>query len=174
MNVISDQGLLDRIGQLTSVLTGFFVAALVAIAAFTLDNSALDEEISVGKVFDNSATEGEPGLTRREYVCYMFGYLVGVSFVLSAISVLLVSFSNQFRFIYSYAADVLIFENGLISKECALTGWKFLLVFFTVFLFVHVVFVSLRGIFYLMYKLYEKKSVISKKPGRMPLDPPPD
>ena len=177
MNVISDEGLLDRIGQLTSVLTGFFVAALVAISAFTMENSALDEEITVGKVFDFDPDDNSKGLTRREYVCYMFGYLVGVSFVLSSISVLIVSFEGQIKSLYYWMVRLLTLEDSGVRQDYALTAWKSLLIFFTVFLFVHVVLVSLRGIYYLMDKLYDKKPMLLKKPkaaprSRPPVDPP--
>lgn len=177
MNVISEDGLIDRIGQLTSVLTGFFVAALVAISAFTIENSALDEEITVGKVFDSNPEEGPRGLTRREYVCYMFGYLVGVSFVLSSFSVLIVSFRDQLNSLFLFCANLLTIENSGIRQDYALAAWKVTLVFLVVFFFSHVVLVSLRGIFYLMDKLYDKKSVLLKKPkskghARLPVDPP--
>lgn len=45
-----ESGFLGRIGGMTANLTGFYIAGLVAVAAFVIENSSIDETISTGKI----------------------------------------------------------------------------------------------------------------------------
>jgi len=167
-NTFGDGGLVERVGAFTSVLSGFFVAALVAISAFSMENTTLDEVISVGKVYINENEDGPEFLTRRSYVCVMFGYLVGISLSLSAFSILSGSFSSGLK-------------RALVEVD-ALIGWgissdEIVFVLFLLsylWLFVHMCLVALRGVYYLMDKIYEKKpTILPKRGGYDPTKRPP-
>ncbi|OBY04485.1 hypothetical protein BAE36_25075 [Rhizobium leguminosarum bv. trifolii] len=89
-NFFGDKGFLDRIGSFSAVLTGFYIAALVGIASFSTSIGDLDEEIEVGPIFRQSSEGVRESLTRRQYVCALFGYLSFVSLIISLGSILLI------------------------------------------------------------------------------------
>lgn len=89
-NFFGDKGFLDRVGSFSAVLTGFYIAALVGIASFSTSIGDLDEEIEVGPIFRLSSDGSIESLTRRQYVCSLFGYLSFVSLAISLGSILLI------------------------------------------------------------------------------------
>ena len=50
-NFFGPEGFFERFGSFASVLTGFYIAALVGIASFVSAVGGLDEPIMVGPVF---------------------------------------------------------------------------------------------------------------------------
>lgn len=68
VNFFGYGGVLANVMGLTAALTGFFVAALTAAATF--QNPDLDHKIENGAL----VLRGRK-LSRREWVCHMFGYL---------------------------------------------------------------------------------------------------
>jgi hypothetical protein len=95
MNFFHKDGFLDKIGTFSSVLTGFYVAALIAVATLSSNFANLDSKIETGVIRRPSEFESESpeDLTRREYVCLMFGYLAFVSLVLTGASLIIVALS---------------------------------------------------------------------------------
>lgn len=94
-NFFSQSGFLERVGSFSSVLTGFYVAALVAVATFAVQSADLDKEITVGRItYPESKYEDSFNLTRREYVCAIFGYLAFASLLISILSILFVVIAN--------------------------------------------------------------------------------
>jgi hypothetical protein len=87
-NYFGEKGFLDRFGAFCGVITGFYIAALVGIASFSGNLSSLDHEMTEGKIF--SSRNNTDGLTRREYVSAIFGYLSFMSFFLSIVAIILV------------------------------------------------------------------------------------
>jgi hypothetical protein len=88
-------GFLDKLLILTSALTGFYVAALVAAATFT--HPDLDKVFKVGSVTLVTHDHGQKileHLTRREFVCMIFGYLAFSSFLISLFASLFVGASG--------------------------------------------------------------------------------
>lgn len=103
----SKDGLIDGLGSITSVLAGFYVAGLVAIATFFRENSALDDVIVTGPAILNFGRSDEEHLTRRQYVCSIFGFLVGVSFFLAISAVIFRSAAPSVRsFLSKYAISI--------------------------------------------------------------------
>src|SRR5258708_3423171 len=70
-------GFLDKLMGVTAALTGFYVEALVAAATFS--HPDLDKVITVGSIAlitrDDDGKKISELLTRREFVCTLFGYL---------------------------------------------------------------------------------------------------
>lgn len=82
-NFFGAGGFMTNLMNLCAALAGFYVAALVAAA--TLIAPDIDKQIMVGQVRRFTAN-GADRLSRREYVCALFGYLAFLAFAL-AISV---------------------------------------------------------------------------------------
>lgn len=75
INIFSDKGLLDLIYGYLSVLAGFYIASLAAIATF--QNRNLDTVLQGEPVKLTSYRGGQKvveELTRRQFLCFLFGY----------------------------------------------------------------------------------------------------
>lgn len=158
LNFFGDRGFLDRIGSFLSVLTGFYIAALVGIASFASTLGDLDEVIESGKIKINPGTENEVDLTRRQYVCIMFGYLSFISLFLSVFSVLAIS---------------IVETRGIITELlkydfCKNLKWIYIPLRMTLILLFcvvisHMLLTTCHGLYYLIDRLYTKKAVLLKK-----------
>jgi len=88
-------GFLDKLLLLTSALTGFYVAALVAAATFAHDH--LDKVITLGAIKMHVRLDGKKttiSLTRRQFTCMLFGYLAFSALTLSIFSAIFISISG--------------------------------------------------------------------------------
>lgn len=105
-NFFHKDGFIDKVGAFSSVLTGFYVAGLVAVATFPFNRAGLDKVIEVGPVFlpkpqskkDDQTDFKEidrEALTRREYVCSMFGYLAFMSMLTTILAIVCVTISDK-------------------------------------------------------------------------------
>lgn len=101
LRFIGDNGFVKLVNNLLQILVGFFVASLAAVATF--QRSGMDEPM-VG----TSPTLNKKKVTRRQYLCYMFGYLsfmtISLYFVggilelmMPTIKLMLGNSFNQFR-----------------------------------------------------------------------------
>lgn len=89
LNFFGTGGLVDKLGTFASVLAGFYIAALLAVATFASALGDLDTPIKTGKVLAPSAGQEKEQLSRREYVCAIFGYLSAVALLLAVVSILI-------------------------------------------------------------------------------------
>jgi hypothetical protein len=71
--ILGDNGVLKAVRDFIALLAAFFVVALAAIATFALET--LDQPME-----GTTPTLGGRDLTRRQFVCYLFGYLCVLSF----------------------------------------------------------------------------------------------
>ncbi len=153
-------GFLDKILGLTTALTGFYVAALVAAATFS--HPDLDKTITVGSIA--LVRKGEDGkriqelLTRREFACTIFGYLAFATLLLSV------------------AASVAVALSGASLSTLALTPWigrifdpqnwvyvrGALILAFTLPV-AHVMVATSLGLYYLMDRLYRQEPKVTTK-----------
>jgi hypothetical protein len=149
-NFFHKDGFLDKIGTFSSVLTGFYVAGLVAVATFPRNEAGLDKTIEVGKI-KVSVEEGEEDeyLTRREYVCSMFGYLAFSSLLITAFSIVAVTTSDGLSVVGDYQWNyerLTIFISkswlrGLAIGSCSVALG-------------HVFATTVRGLYYLIDRIY--------------------
>lgn len=81
--VFGSTGLVAGVNGLLQVLVGFYIAALAAIATF--QKPGMDEKISGDPAILDEQFRGRTlstELTRRRFLCYMFGYLAWASLAL--------------------------------------------------------------------------------------------
>jgi hypothetical protein len=156
-NSFSKDGLLDGLGSITSVLAGFYVAGLVAIATFFRENSSLDDVIVSGPAILNLGTDDEERLTRRQYVCSIFGFLVGISFFLAISAVIFRSAAPAVR---TLLTDRIV---GVAELNVAAVPFvEVLVVLVWMGLFAWQILLTLRGLYYLMDRIYDVKPVLGK------------
>ena len=89
VNYFHQYGFIDRVGGFTAVLTGFYVAGLVAVSSMSHNAQELDKLMDIGKVYfriDKDTAQ----LSRRQYVCFMFGYLAALSLFITVFSQIIV------------------------------------------------------------------------------------
>lgn len=133
-------GFLDKVLSLTSGLTGFYVAALVAAATFThpdLDKVIKSGPISLITKDANGDVINEP-LTRREFACTIFGYL--------SFSTLTLSLACAFAVALSKFDWMTLGSAFLVCRSLA--------IFVFALWISHVTTVTALGLFYLMDRLY--------------------
>ncbi|TBB32616.1 hypothetical protein [Rhizobium ruizarguesonis] len=160
-NFFDDKGFLDRIGSFSAVLTGFYIAALVGIASFSAAIGDLDEEIVVGPISREAANGGHENLTRRQYVCALFGYLSFVSLIISLGSILLIVLGGA-------RADVLMLLKEfprITAFASTATGLiRDAVVIICSLVVSHMFVTTCHGLYYMIDRLYHKEAEMLKKP----------
>lgn len=148
-NFFHVDGFLDKILTLTSGLTGFYVAALVAAATF--GHPDLDKVIKSGPIAlitkDDEGNIVSEYLTRREFACTIFGYLAASTLILSIASAFSIGLSP---------IDWGFF--GKYSSYCRAV----VIVAFSIWIS-HITTVTALGLFYLMDRLYRDDPKITTK-----------
>jgi hypothetical protein len=113
LNIFGDKGLVDSINGFLSILAGFFVASLAAVATFQNEN--LDKEIQGEKAileYRRGRKSMVEELTRRRFLCLLFGYCSLISFLLSIVGIFARLFKDNLKFfvdIYFHPVFVAIF-----------------------------------------------------------------
>jgi len=125
-------GLLPSASGLFGVLIGFFITALAAVATF--QNKAVDKKLNNHGAF----IRGEE-LTRRQFLCYLFGYLTFLSFCLFFVSMICSAVHGKHWVAHmgSYAAPIKLGSLFLFSFALA-----------------HLFCICLLGMHYLVYRLH--------------------
>lgn len=151
-------GFLDKLLNLTSALTGFYVAALVAAATF--DHPDLDKVIKSGPIA--LITTNEDGkrvqelLTRREFTCTVFGYLAFATLLISLACALGVGASRiEWQKLAAWPYVGVLFTGNpffwfralIVAMYCAAVA--------------HVVVATSLGLWYLMDRLYRNDRKIT-------------
>lgn len=133
-------GFLDKVLTLTSGLTGFYVAALVAAATFS--HPDLDKVIKSGPIAlltkDIDGNVVRDYLTRREFACTIFGFL---SFSSMGLSIACASAVGLSKYDWSSLGEYFFAVRTTVIVLFAL--WV-----------AHVMTVTALGLFYLMDRLY--------------------
>lgn len=149
-------GFVDRMGSLAAVLAGFYIAALVAVGSFSASIGDLDSPISNGKIFLNLGDEDS--LTRREYICAVFGFLSFLS--------LFIAIASSFVLIVTPAV------SGIASKEdLAIFGFntsafdvaRGFFIFVYCFVISAMIVTTFYGLYYLTDRIYAKPPKILPK-----------
>lgn len=155
-------GLLDRVGTFNSVLTGFYIAALVGVASLSSTVGDLDEYLEQGKVF---GPDGE--LTRRQYVCSLFGYLAFLSLFLSIAAIFAVTIAQPLDQLALGRFKSWIIRMSGVQRETAgllLSYGRAALVLSFTMLVSHLIATTCHGLYYYIEKIYAKKTTLSQKP----------
>lgn len=92
VRLFGDEGLVPLTLGFVQTLTGFYLAALAAMATF--DSPSMDKPMPgsapIMKVIHNGVLTAVEA-TRRRFLCSMFSYLTAFSFAFTVISILLIS-----------------------------------------------------------------------------------
>lgn len=84
IRIFSEEGIIGGFQKLMEILVPFYIAALAAVATF--ERKGLDDEMKGDPAyFWVTSSTGEviaQVLTRRQFICYLFGYLAFSSLVL--------------------------------------------------------------------------------------------
>lgn len=159
-NYFGVDGFLDRFGAFSSVLTGFYVAALVAVATFSMHGD-LDQPIKIGKVYRKSENSVLIPLTRREYVCYIFGYLAFISLALSIFSIIMVVVAQPSAIILKSILSDRVADS---VAKIWVPGVALSMINIVI---AHMIVTTCRGLIYLIDRLYIRTpKIISQKPRR--------
>ena len=158
-NFFRGGGFVERAGTFSSVLTGFYIAALVAVATFAVHLGDMDTPIKVGKVIERGRNgDADQELSRREYVCALFGYLAFLSLIISILSILVVVVSPAASTCIKGAPSCLgeiVPVSYRWPRAIAVFGYTFLLSS----LLVH----TLHGLYYLVERIYAQTPTIRPK-----------
>lgn len=167
-NYFYNDGLLDKIIPLSSALTAFYVAALVAVATFS--HPDLDKVITLGSIYfiekDERGKEEKDYLTRRQFACIIFGYLAFVSMILSVLAAIVVTTSGQ-------SLPNLTFAIGGSTHDipsAIAVNWAGI-VFFSL-LIAHMMVVTGLGLYYLMERIHAREPVVLTKKRSSPTPKP--
>jgi len=144
-------GFIDKFSAFSGVLTGFYVAALIAIASLVPASTDLDNVITKGSVFLKEK-RGDKGrkLTRRQYVCLMFGYLAFLSVFLSIVSIAIVSLA--YGVLPSWLAAML--PSAPQEKAAVVQGIRAGAIYALCIPIAHMAITTLRGLYYLTERIY--------------------
>jgi hypothetical protein len=144
--LLGDKGMIDSVSGFMQVLTGFYIAALGAIATFPNPNI-------------DSPTDGIPlklgdkVLSRRQFLSYMFGFLSFVSFILVFFSKIIISAGSNIELLLSSFNP--IYFNPL----------KYLFLFVYAYSISLIMLTTFFGLYYLTEKIHEDKAVFTSKVG---------
>lgn len=131
--ILGAEGILADLRGLVSILFPFFVGALAAVTTFTREG--LDEPTVGGRaILLNKGVEVV--LTRRQFVCYIFGYCAFLSAVLFTAIILIKFLHPVFVDLGIYFAVAKVVAVAVLSLG-----------------FIHLLIVTLWGLYYLTVRL---------------------
>jgi hypothetical protein len=166
-NFFGASGLLDRVGTFASVLTGFYIAALVGVASLSSTVGDLDDIIDVGPIFGPDVESGQlEKLTRRQYVCSLFGYLAFVSLFISISAIFAVVCSGIITPGLITKAQASIVTWTGFSASCVATSFEFIrggIIIVYAVVISHIVATTCHGLYYYIDRIYLKRTTIGTK-----------
>jgi hypothetical protein len=157
-------GFLDKLLGLTSALTGFYVAALVAAATFS--HPDLDKVFKAGPIAlvsrDADGNRVAEHLTRREFVCTVFGYLAFSSLTISLFASLSIGLSG-----FNHASVAAWPYVGRFIGGEYLVYTRAVVIFIFAAAIAHMAVVTSLGLYYLMDRLYRRDREIVTPKGAL-------
>ncbi len=156
VNFFRPTGFVDRIGSLAAVLAGFYIAALVAVGSFSASIGDLDSPITNGKIFLHK--NDDTSLTRREYICAVFGFLSFLS--------LFIAIASSFILIIAPSLSVMASGRTVSLLGCE-TSPSHVLRYISIFLYCltlsMMIVTTFYGLYYLTDRIYAKSPKILPK-----------
>jgi hypothetical protein len=149
LDVLGNNDLFGALSGLLSILIGFYMAALAAVATF--DRAGIDNKLAGGDALLSVRKTDEPGrkdkkLSYRQFISYLFGYASFLSFLIY--TVLLLSKSIWPK--ASAAIEALRYGNFAMTH--VIEPASFALIFFFLW---QLFLVSLLGIYFLAERIQE-------------------
>ncbi|MEB7708418.1 hypothetical protein [Citrobacter braakii] len=143
--LIETNGLLLQVNGLLQVLIGFYIAALAAVSTFS---SATIDEVMAGDpptlLEEFRGKKMTVLLTRRRFVCYLFGYLALVSFMLFCLGMVSILVGKPFHLwlLTFWSPDVIIW-----LKTFFVGGYLFILM--------NIITTTLLGLYFLAVRFHQ-------------------
>ncbi|EMD6910560.1 MULTISPECIES: hypothetical protein [Citrobacter] len=143
--LIETNGLLLQVNGLLQVLIGFYIAALAAVSTFS--SATIDEVMAGDPPTLLEEFRGEKMtvlLTRRRFVCYLFGYLALVSFMLFCLGMVSILVGKPFHLwlLTFWSPDVIIW-----LKTFFVGGYLFILM--------NIITTTLLGLYFLAVRFHQ-------------------
>lgn len=153
LNLFGEYGLVHQTNGLLQILAGFFIASLAAIATF--QRQELDE-IMGGDPPKLPKSKGHPfeELTRRRFLCLLFGYLAGASIVLyltGAGSMMVAA----------------LLHDWAKSAPLMHTGMRTIFALIYCFVLAHILITAVLGLYFLVDRMHRPK-LVSGFVGQVP------
>ncbi|PWK66950.1 hypothetical protein [Aminobacter sp. AP02] len=149
LDAMTSLDILGRTSDLLSILIGFFVASLAAVATF--GNAEMDEPMTGDEPVTLIDRAGKPDrLSRRRFLSYLFGYLALASIVTYALG-----------FAFFAIQTYLVAE---FAPKWSTTSFVFFWIFYAVLLG-NILSNALLGLFYLTDRIHRANRVVSFKPA---------
>jgi len=149
VQVFKEGGLIQEVNSLIQILAGFYIASLAAVASF--NGSNLDEEM-LGEPVQLSVKRGGRrltlNLTRRLFLCSLFGYLAYMSILIYFLGV---------------SANLLV-ENFIVIAPASVFGIsKVVFVFVYLSVFFNVMIATLIGLYYMADRIHRTEPKLEKR-----------
>jgi hypothetical protein len=144
--IIGKEGIIKSLSAFLQVVSGFYIAALGAIATFPNKNMDVLMD-GIPLQLDNHP------LTRRQFLSYMFGYLAFIGFFLVLLGI----------FTEAISPNIIHLKNS-INLQVFIT-LKLIFIYIYFFLFCKMLLTTLYGLYYLTEKIHEIKSEFSGEIG---------
>jgi hypothetical protein len=144
--VFGGDGLIKVITGILQILTGFYIASLAAVATF--DKQGMDDPMPGKPIALNVKRRGHTKseiLTRRRFLCLLFGYLALLSFFLYFLGAIANLVTDNVKYLLPVASHSLI-------------KWGF--VFAYLFLTVNLVTTTLHGLYYMVDRIHRADAKI--------------
>ena len=143
INIFGSNGFIKSINSLLAILVGFFITSLAAIATIESDNLE-------NKLENDGVKLKEKSLTRRIFLCYLFGYNSFLAIVLYIVGELAFIFNENIKTLipnYKYSLNII----ELSIHSCLEIPF---LIFYTFFLN-SLLITTLFGLHYLSEKIHK-------------------
>ncbi len=143
--MIGSSGLLVQVNGLLQVLIGFYIAALAAVSTFS--SLSIDETMEGDPptlIEEYRGTKLRVELTRRRFVCYLFGYLALTSFVLFSLGLVSIMIGKATS----------IWIAGLVSMNTLLVLKTIFLGFYSLIL-INIITTTLLGLYFLSVRFHQ-------------------
>lgn len=141
VSLTGEKGMLAGIATLAHVLVGFFIAALAAVATF--QGQGMDEKMSSPSPTLKDKYKGQTitrELTRRQFLCFLFGYLAFVSLFIALLTIFERVLGTQLAAFFPELVKVWIRPIGLAA---------ILFIFWNLFV------TTLVGLYYLTDRIHQ-------------------
>jgi len=150
IQVFGDKGLISGVGSYLQIVTGFYIASLAAVATFNQKDMDKrmdgDSPILTPGWLINNAPET---LTRRRFLCFLFGYL---------------SFCSIFLYFCGIAANLVAYPIAqMIPAQYAFTiKWSFACVY--LFVLYNLISTTLLGLYYMTERIHRPSAEFTDSP----------
>lgn len=125
-----DGGIIGSFRTLLELLIPFYIVALAAVATF--DRKGLDEEMkgfpAVIKTLRSTGIYAEHILTRRQFICYLFGYLSSCSLILFVILLIMELIEKRTdKIVYIILGSATIYLKGVAAFVFLIPIWQIII-----------------------------------------------